>query len=260
MGHKERLHSRELPVRLSGVLLPPAQEFYDKALTPPQQLQYERALHGVQRMKGLRDKGFVPEGFGESNLEHTYAALRKVRNWEDTYPSLSLYMVDAQKGLITHDSGEIHPLIDDVQPTDRTPEEERRKRLEPFAARTMMNFFIPDPGARQSVREVYDRYQANKIEDVPTQIARFADKAQGTVDHAHKVFNVHVNPDRADIISAHLIHTISLMIVPAMNIFVGLDGQEARREARDLILNEFDKLSRYGPKNIVESFRKGFAA
>lgn len=260
MGHKERLLPFPLPVRLSGALLPDTQNFYDSVLTSAQQLQYEKRLHGVTRMKKLRDMGLVPEGFSESNLEHTHDVLAKERDWSEKYPSLNTYMVDAQRGTIVHDSGEIHPLIGDVQPTGRTIEDERKKRLEPFAARLMMGNFIQNPQALELVRVAYDKYQANRIDDVATQIARFADKAQGTVDHADKLFNKYRHPDKVDIISAHLIHTIPQMLIPAMNIFVGLGERQARLEVRDMILEEFSTLAKYAPRNIVNSFRNGFAA
>lgn len=265
MGRERRTYSPELPVRFKDVLLPDAQKFYDWVLTPQLQYQYENALHGVKRMKGIRDKGFpLPEGFSESNQEHVVDAMRMAREYSLGYPDISraIRFGRVQILLGVHDSGELAEKVGDVQPTNRSRRDEARKRLEPIAARKAVISQVPNSHAKTEVQKHYSRYQLNNPYDLEVQMARFIDKAQGTTRVAHIAFNAENVTDDTTLnrMRLHLWETVPRMMEPASHLLVGLLTREARENMRQILMNELGLLEKYGPSEVARAYMRGVAA
>lgn len=248
--------------RLSGSLSPEAKQFYENNIPQDLRSGFEEGLDRIKRGAFFLSEGFPnAEEFQETDLEHIVAGEETIKIHMETYPILRSYINPTETQLIygVHDCGEIHPSIGDVQPFNRTGRDERRKRLEPFAARTLM-LRIPNPRAQEEIRLMYDRFIENHPRDLEVQLARYIDKAQGTVDPAGLVFKMEgATDEQKKKITQHMWHMIPRMVEPALNLLTYLPTEEAREAVRRIVLEDLSQLKQHGPEEVLETFEKGFS-
>lgn len=242
---------------VSETLLPDAQHFYDWVLPPELQRKYEDLNDGIVRMGGLRENGFVPEGFRETNLDHIINLLEMAREYKERCPALDerVNFAEAQKIILLHDAGEL--VVGDIKPVGRSPREERLKIVEPYLAKKCVFSEIPNQEARSCVIGLYNAYIENDPENLTVQMAHFIDKAQGTTRVAEIVFNVYRMQEKATQIGLHLWMTVSKMMAPAINLLTNLETREERGAMREIILGEIRLLEKYAPKYVGVAFRMG---
>ena len=169
---------RPLFRRFSDVLPQPALAIYNQ-IPPEMQLDLENGLNRVQRMGGVIRQNFpVPSHIRESDHDHVVEYEVINNDFSQGYPELKPFIdFETQVPLmgVIHDVGEINPAIYDMPTIDRTPEEDRRKLLEPFAGRLILAR-IPDPDLRARALGLYNRFLADEPSDLNVQMAHLIDK------------------------------------------------------------------------------------
>ncbi|MBP6913485.1 MAG: hypothetical protein KBC00_02660 [Candidatus Levybacteria bacterium] len=260
---KNEARSLNLLAHFKEPLLPASLDRFNK-LTIEEQRIYIAAMGGVERMKSIREQGFpIPRDFKETNLDHVQDALGIAREYYEKFPRLSEFIEFpvVQDDLIVHDIAESNIAIDDRTPVNRTAQDEKAKRLEPYAGIRFLRR-ISDPEQREYWKDIYVKHNLKDPNNLNVQMAVFIDKAQGTTRAAEIAFNTHNVSDEATFIKMrlHLWETIPRMMEPAMNLLIGLPTQESREDMRKIVMHELGFLERYGPKDIVRTIKKGFAA
>lgn len=266
--HDRKTKSRktpELPICLKDKLLPEAKAWIDRVFTPSQQYLIENGLHGVSRMKGIRDKGFpIPSDFIQTNLEHEANILGNAKEIHDTNPALakSLNFADVQIYAYGHDIPEMLDKVGDVQPTERTKRDQARKRLEYRAAVGFLIPHIESPESRNDALRRYREYVEADPDNLEVQMARYLDQRDGTITYAHLAFNVHEvhSPIIMVKMKLHLYETLPKLIAPAVNLLVGLPTGEARKEMRSIFIGDLRTLEKYAPPGVALPYIERFAA
>ena len=249
-----------LSVNFYANLLPEAAVIYAARVPKKARQAHEKRQDGVMRMGGMVMKGLIdPKEATESNLQHYDASFGMALEYKRDYPvlenSVDWVLVQQFSGL--HDTGEMCPIIADVPVTNRSHRDEARKRLEPKVAKRIIEEYIPDPEDQLYWLGLYDRYQANRPEDISVQMARFIDKAQGTTRVADKVFNIHApgGDEKRGKIAEHLWLTVPRMLEPATNLMVHLPTVAERSAMKDILLGELKLLAQHGPPEVAETFK-----
>lgn len=263
-----------LPVRISDALLPETKVWYD-LLQPDLQDAYEQELHTIDRMGALREKlrtvaatdmsiSHMPETIPpgtETNLHHVYETEALAAGVAKGYPALAEHInfVDVQKIILGHDVGEIGVDDQPALKADMTPEQRRRKNLEPWFGRNILEK-IPDPTLREEALTFYSRYQEKNPRDMEVQMAQFLDKAQGTTSIAHASRGFLRDPQKSEIVHNHLVQTLPNMLSSYGNLLVYLPTEEARESIKQIMDSVISQIEAFGHTEAAANFNKLRAA
>ncbi len=243
-------------------LLPEALDFVNR-FSPSEHLLFKAGMASIVRMQYVRDHGFpIPDGYIETNLDHTYSAEEIAREYHDQYPALrdSVNFAHVQKMLRVHDIGEAHVAIGDRPPADRTEEDEHAKRLEPLAGERLLNH-IQDSGLREETIGYYREVTSKDKNNIDVQMAAFIDKVQGTLRVADVLFKMDDVDNRTQaLIRAHLWEVLPKIQDHFSRVMVLLSDQDAREAMHEIGKKEFAMLSTYGPKEVAKAALQGIDA
>lgn len=260
--HPTETRFSALSQRLNNALFPEVKQLFN-SLPIDVQIEFKMGLDKVNRGNFFRVRGFPnAQRFRETDYEHTIAGEERLFSYFNIYPKLgeTVNRSETQVAYGIHDSGEIHPTIGDVDPFGRTSRDEKRKRLEPWAAKKFILSKIPDEKIKEDVLFLYERYQENNPKDLEIQLARYIDKSQGTVDPARLVFNMkNATEEQKRKITEHLWFMIPRMVEPAINLLTYLPTEESREAIRRIVLADLGELKKYGPREVIETFEQGFS-
>lgn len=240
-------------------LLPEAKEFNNR-FTQEELLLFRAGMAMVPRMGSLKEQGFpIPEGFVETNLEHIRDAEGIAKEYHDEYPILRDFINfgRVQIKLKLHDIGEANVAVNDRPPIGRTAQDEKAKRVEPYAGvRILRN--ISDPVLRQEAIQHYLEHTSKDPNNLEVQMAAFIDKVQGTVRAAQVAFNIEgVDEHTKNMIRNHLWQTVPRMQEHLSRLLVLLPTQEAREAICEIGKKEFAILEKYGPPEVAKTYSAG---